>query len=634
METENPSPRARELCKLAGWTTLVVRNAPGRTIWEGDPQGCHFLSSDDQTLLGLEVFKVVSQSEGFKAGSPFSWKNLAYLYAIQHGAKTIYEIDDDRDLIGGSPLLLPEGPNGETCLPAMKTTSLIQNPLAHFGTADLFPKGFPADSLPGEQTELTYHSAEETKVLIQQGLTDGFPDLSLSLSPQARNPLNPGNFEWREPLAVRRGFFSPFDSQNTVFSADAFWALLLPLSAPFSHPFQRAAWRSYWAQRILWEIGGSLAFLPPTVRRPSPPKKGEAGERFDAAKEMMEELTFSSRLRGLIEFLSKEWKPSEAADAKEMLLDLADKMQEAKLWEKMEVDLVKAWVQDLSNLGYQFPSRKGNPSSPPLPIPCKQIDLIPEPSARDPSVFIAILSAPGEVGMRKAVRETWGKHLPRNWQLFFFTDGDNVPAEDDLIEMQGDEACTQHCHISFPRNTWIHRWAVQGPRYDYFLRLDGDAYLCVDHLLHTLSHAPRRRFFWAWFHCSAIVRGDEFFHVYSWDLLQFLATGFNGILPVSQEDRKSTFAMAYGRWAPYLNITTSVLKEKVLVRDAGKEPWRERCKARVMMHLLKEPEKIHSFHENQKDIPGNFSYPSPQWQTVSQFCQKPWVVPNEFLPIS
>lgn len=46
------------------------------------------------------------------------------------------------------------------------------------------------------------------------------------------------------------------------FCRDALWALRLPVTTTFR---VCDIWRGYWAQRLLWDLGGALVFLPPTV---------------------------------------------------------------------------------------------------------------------------------------------------------------------------------------------------------------------------------------------------------------------------------------------------------------------------------------------------------------------------------
>jgi hypothetical protein len=47
-----------------------------------------YLSSKDQQKLGFNSLRYISENS-------LARKNIGYLFAIQHGAKEIYEIDDD-----------------------------------------------------------------------------------------------------------------------------------------------------------------------------------------------------------------------------------------------------------------------------------------------------------------------------------------------------------------------------------------------------------------------------------------------------------------------------------------------------------------------------------------------------------
>jgi hypothetical protein len=63
-------------------------------------------------------------------------------------------------------------------------------------------------------------------------------------------------------LIVGEGHMSPFNSQNTLFFRDAFWGLFLPSTTSFR---VCDIWRGYWTERMLWEIGGRLAFQRPSA---------------------------------------------------------------------------------------------------------------------------------------------------------------------------------------------------------------------------------------------------------------------------------------------------------------------------------------------------------------------------------
>ncbi|KAM0035238.1 hypothetical protein Hdeb2414_s0015g00443991 [Helianthus debilis subsp. tardiflorus] len=54
------------------------------------------------------------------------------------------------------------------------------------------------------------------------------------------------------------------NSFNTLYHYSAFWGLMLPVSVS---SMASDVIRGYWAQRLLWEIGGYVVVYPPTVHR-------------------------------------------------------------------------------------------------------------------------------------------------------------------------------------------------------------------------------------------------------------------------------------------------------------------------------------------------------------------------------
>ncbi|KAI3501263.1 hypothetical protein L1887_29127 [Cichorium endivia] len=56
----------------------------------------------------------------------------------------------------------------------------------------------------------------------------------------------------------------PMNSFNTLHHYSAFWGLMLPVSIS---SMASDVLRGYWAQRLLWEIGGYVVVYPPTIHR-------------------------------------------------------------------------------------------------------------------------------------------------------------------------------------------------------------------------------------------------------------------------------------------------------------------------------------------------------------------------------
>ena len=94
---------------------------------------------------------------------------------------------------------------------------------------------------------------------IQQGLADQDPDVDAIY--RLILPL-PQSFRTDRRIALGRGAWCPFNSQNTTWWSDAFPLLYLP-----SYCSIRITdiWRSFVAQRVAWENGWHILIHEPTV---------------------------------------------------------------------------------------------------------------------------------------------------------------------------------------------------------------------------------------------------------------------------------------------------------------------------------------------------------------------------------
>lgn len=78
------------LSKLKGWSVVVVGDLKTPSEWS--LPNCVFLSVERQKQLNYRIHRLLP----YRA---YSRKNIGYLFAIRHGAKVIYETDDDNELI-------------------------------------------------------------------------------------------------------------------------------------------------------------------------------------------------------------------------------------------------------------------------------------------------------------------------------------------------------------------------------------------------------------------------------------------------------------------------------------------------------------------------------------------------------
>ena len=230
---------------------------------------------------------------------------MGYLRAIQLGAEEIYETDDDNEIVSGQ---LPNLARGYYVYDGTNRT--VVNPYAYFGYPSIWPRGYPLDQIRPEMDAEAF-SRVGAKPHILQGLADKDPDVdaifrqacmhhlldpthglsscsgffparSLQLEYagsqkvylegcSCMQPLRASvnlrgcrrltqpmgiNFDKLSPAVVLpEGLMCPFNSQNTLFSRDALWAMLIPVTTSFR---VCDIWRGYWAQ-----VSMQSCILPP-----------------------------------------------------------------------------------------------------------------------------------------------------------------------------------------------------------------------------------------------------------------------------------------------------------------------------------------------------------------------------------
>ena len=185
----------------------------------------------------------------------YARKNLGYLLAMQSGASFIVETDDDN---------IPESGFWETRTRQISAQLYPQsgwvNAYTHFTSKRIWPRGLPLNCIHNFEPT----AAEPPTIvegLIQQGLADENPDVDAIYRMVSDLPFR---FEQKSPLALGRGAWCPFNSQNTTFFSEAFPLLYLPSYCTFR---MTDIWRSFVAQRCLWEMTSFVVFTSATVRQ-------------------------------------------------------------------------------------------------------------------------------------------------------------------------------------------------------------------------------------------------------------------------------------------------------------------------------------------------------------------------------
>ncbi|KAI5070129.1 hypothetical protein GOP47_0014472 [Adiantum capillus-veneris] len=336
-----PTDEVMAMAKMQGWQVLAVGDSDTPSDW--DVRGAIYLSIEQQAALKFRVL----------AHLPFTShvrKSVGYLFAIQHGAKVIYDADEHASILGRNlsyvfDVALPESHS--------KTNNLLQfislpnrtvvNPYIHFGQHSVWPRGLPLDHVSSINSDIYYDSVASGKQWVQHGLSNGLPDVDTVFYYTRKDvqELIDIKFDSRAPpVALPQGTMAPFSHFNTLFHTPAFWALMLPVSV---NPQVSDVFRGFWAQKLLWEIGGYLAVYPPSIHRTDAKKAFS----FEEEKDLHESVDM------LINFLIG-WS-SKRTSFFMRVLELSYGLAEAGFWAAQDVEYTAAWLQDLVSVGYREP---------------------------------------------------------------------------------------------------------------------------------------------------------------------------------------------------------------------------------------------------------------------------------------
>ncbi|KAK3127905.1 hypothetical protein QOZ80_7AG0579950 [Eleusine coracana subsp. coracana] len=336
-------PRHRPLHAVPGWQLLAVADEATPDGWSHP--GAALLTLADQARLGF-------RSVAFLPARGPARKAVGYLFALQRGARAIYDADARSAVVGGNLSrrfdvdLEQQRQGGEVLLQYSHADAnrTAVNPYVHFGQPSVWPRGLPLEKAGEVGNEEFYTEVFGGGQFIQQGLCNGLPDVdAVFYFTRKTSEMDPFDFRFdgdAPKVALPQGMMTPVNSVNTLFHSPAFWGLALPVSVS---PMASDVIRGYWAQRILWEIGGYLVVYPPTAHRVD----NVHSHPFDDEKDI------HVNVGSLIKFLV-EWR-SRKQTLFERILDLSYAMTEKGFWGEKDLDFMSAWLQDMVAVGYRQP---------------------------------------------------------------------------------------------------------------------------------------------------------------------------------------------------------------------------------------------------------------------------------------
>ncbi|CAN5287649.1 hypothetical protein BH10PSE4_BH10PSE4_08660 [soil metagenome] len=295
-------------------------------------------SPDDFHQEGSQYLNIQGQKDtGFKFAQlcptkHYARKNIGYLAAMKAGATIIVETDDDNIPRDGF-----WAPRERSVSGKLAEAQGWCNVYGYYADALIWPRGLPLDRVQDTLPALSSLRDTVADCPIQQGLADENPDVDAIY--RLILPL-PVNFNKGGPVILDKGVWCPFNSQNTTFWRDAFPLLYLPFHCSFR---MTDIWRSFVAQRLMWESGWKLSFHESTVYQ----ERNEHDLMHDFKDEVPGYLN-NERIKKTLEDLA-------LGSGKGAIVDNLVKAYDALITLGVvgaeEAPLVAAWAADLEAIG-------------------------------------------------------------------------------------------------------------------------------------------------------------------------------------------------------------------------------------------------------------------------------------------
>jgi hypothetical protein len=264
-----PTESVRAFRDWEGWEVVVV----------GDRKTPHGLwNLDGVTYLGMD-----RQTGDLAAAIPentYTRKMIGYAHAIRHGARFIFDSDDDNTPYPGvvddvDRIILAED---RTIGERVRTVAGWWNSFKAFGVNGLWPRGFPLRLV--HDIDIRPEDGQDgLPWAVIQFMADADPDVDAigrMLHPEG------GYFSCASADSLvlpDRGTFSPTNSQATLWTAEAFPLLFLPQGVSDR---MTDILRGYIAQACLWRSGYVAAFAGAVVSQKRNP--------HDLARDLVDEI--------------------------------------------------------------------------------------------------------------------------------------------------------------------------------------------------------------------------------------------------------------------------------------------------------------------------------------------------------
>ena len=342
----SPTSSFKKLIKtINNWKIIVIsysNNIKINNNWKllNFTNNLIYLTLKDQISLGYEITKYLKINS-------YSRKNIGYIYAIQHGAKEIYEIDEDIFITDINDLNIKL--NNKNIFYVIRNDSKMINPYNHFEQRNIWPRGFRIKDIGNDyynNNKFLLMNSNQLKLnpLIYQGLINGFPDVD-SIYLQTKILDNKINiiFSNNDPLLYFPGNYIPINSKNTKYLYEIFPFLVLPttINEEISDIF-----RGYIIQYFSWRFKGCVIYFSSKMYKIN----NKLNSQFIKEKQLFYNLDDFIKIINIKDLNNYN-------NYTEIFFEIIKNLIKSNFLGKNDLNVYKAYLKDLSNIGFNYSNK-------------------------------------------------------------------------------------------------------------------------------------------------------------------------------------------------------------------------------------------------------------------------------------
>ena len=337
-----PSESIKNLEKnIVNWKIVVLGNIKtSNSKWSmfKNSSNLFYLSLKAQKNLGYNISYYLSDDSNNR-------KNIGYLFAIQHGAKQIYEIDENLNIsMENQDFLNYKIKHSYVCYGVPNDGKMI-NPYIHFGETNIWPRGFLLKDIINDYNKTFYYAYNtqvKLKPLIYQDVINGIPDVdSLFLLTNGKSKENFNiSFSSNFPLLYLPGNYVPINSKNTKFLYEVFPFMMLPITINESIS---DILRGYIIERFVYGYGGTIVYHNSNTYM-----RNKVSDNY----KLLEENEILFHLNEILEIIKSNNYLGD--NPKELLFYILDELIKNNFLKKEEKLAYETFLNDLDKIGYKY----------------------------------------------------------------------------------------------------------------------------------------------------------------------------------------------------------------------------------------------------------------------------------------